>query len=569
MHTYEARVIADQATGRPLAGVRVTVEDAETGVPVQPYRDGAPVQLVTGTYGLITEWQTDETTRRVALTAGSVRLTQWCEELQGTAADAVSLMDERLADAASAANQAADIRDGLEPRVRAVEIHAKLAPGVPEDGQTASFILQSDAQTRSAVEGVASRVTVDTLGRTVGMVTVEPPLTFETLQAAAAQAAESGRTLAVSGELTTDQTLVLRCSTQMHGLTIRYTGDTVAVQVGTATASLRRQSGSLPRVIDARKPPAPGWRTDVVGLALVNVDACVFYVPQVQDFGVGLDMVGDMRGNAYNTITVGHLANNRVNNRLRATPGGWANSNVLIGGRYGHNSAEGNRIAGVRHIQLVPSANAINNNVWINASVEGNTPEYHLEASGSYNNWVSCRWEASQGPRVLWRDGAVYNVISYGYQAHLITEAHEGTSGARASNRIESAVSQRLRAGSEKALLRLANLSSAARPADAIFEPTQWDAPIESASVVRSALYTDMKRAADAHPRMRLDHANGRMYLGNGNIAPDLFLGSANGIPALSGAPTALTAPSAPLGYVRAVVNGTVVRMPYYADKDA
>lgn len=95
MHTYEARVIADQATGRPLAGVRVTVEDAETGAPVQPYRDGAPVQLVTGSHGLIIEWQTDETTRRVALTAGPVRLTQWCVELVGASGEAITEL-ERL-----------------------------------------------------------------------------------------------------------------------------------------------------------------------------------------------------------------------------------------------------------------------------------------------------------------------------------------------------------------------------------------------------------------------------------------------------------------------------------------
>ena len=452
-----------------------------------------------------------------------------------------------------------------DTRVTALESAAGFGPSTPEDGTTASYLSQADSLTAKA----AARVTVDALGRTVGLVTVEAPLTFERLQAAADDAAAKGRTLAVSGELTTDQTLVLRCSTQMHGFTIRYTGDTVAVQVGTSAASLHRQSGSLPRVIDARKPPAPGWRTDVVGLALVNLDACVYYIPQVQDFGVGLDMVGDTRGTAYNTITVGHLANNRVNNRLRATPGGWANSNVLIGGRYGHNSAEGTRVPEVRHVQLVPSANAINNNVWINASVEGNTPEYHLEASGSYNSWISCRWEASQGPRVLWRDGSAYNVISYGYQAHLITETHEGTSGASASNRIESAVSQRLRAGSTDPLLRLANLNSAARPADAIFEPTQWGAPIESASVVRSALYTDMKRAADAHPRMRLDHTNGRLYMGSGAVAPTLHLGPAAGTLSVSGVPTATAAPAAPTGYLRVLVNGSWARIPYYPDKDA
>ena len=95
MHTYEARVIADQATGRPLAGVRVVAEDAETGLPVQAYRDGVPVSLVTGAHGLITEWQTDETTRRVALTAGPVRLTQWCVELVGASGQAITEL-ERL-----------------------------------------------------------------------------------------------------------------------------------------------------------------------------------------------------------------------------------------------------------------------------------------------------------------------------------------------------------------------------------------------------------------------------------------------------------------------------------------
>ena len=95
MHTYEARMIADQATGHPLAGVRVVVEDAETGAPVQPYRDGAPVQLVTGSHGLITEWQTEDTTRRVALTAGPVRLTQWCTELVGASGQAITEL-ERL-----------------------------------------------------------------------------------------------------------------------------------------------------------------------------------------------------------------------------------------------------------------------------------------------------------------------------------------------------------------------------------------------------------------------------------------------------------------------------------------
>lgn len=168
MHTYAARFVADQVTGRALAGVRVSVEDAETGLPVQTYRDGVPVSLVTGPNGLIPEWQTEKSTRRVTLTAGSVRLTRWCEEIHGTAADAVSLMDDRLAAAASAANQAATIRDGLEPRVQTVEARQTalesatgFGPSTPADGQTASLVLQPGTQTRAALEDVVGLVQED------------------------------------------------------------------------------------------------------------------------------------------------------------------------------------------------------------------------------------------------------------------------------------------------------------------------------------------------------------------------------------------------------------------------
>lgn len=95
MHTYAPAVIADQATGRPLTGVRVRVEDAETGAPVQPYRDGAPVQLVTGAHGLVAEFQAETTTGLVRLTAGPVTLTRPSIETLKKAAEAITEL-ERL-----------------------------------------------------------------------------------------------------------------------------------------------------------------------------------------------------------------------------------------------------------------------------------------------------------------------------------------------------------------------------------------------------------------------------------------------------------------------------------------
>lgn len=90
MHTYAPAVIADQATGRPLVGVRVRVEDAETLAPVQAFRDGAPVTLVTGAHGLITEFQAETTTGMVRLTAGPVTLTRPSVETLKKAAEAVA-----------------------------------------------------------------------------------------------------------------------------------------------------------------------------------------------------------------------------------------------------------------------------------------------------------------------------------------------------------------------------------------------------------------------------------------------------------------------------------------------
>ena len=83
MHHYDPVVVADQATGRPLVGVIATAIDAETLVPVQAYRDGNPITLLSGAHGLIGEFQTDETTRRVQITAGPVTLHRWCQELVG------------------------------------------------------------------------------------------------------------------------------------------------------------------------------------------------------------------------------------------------------------------------------------------------------------------------------------------------------------------------------------------------------------------------------------------------------------------------------------------------------
>lgn len=96
MQNYDGGVVADHATGRPLMGQPVKIFDEETDAPVQAYREGQPVTLVTGAHGLIDQFQTEDTTRRVRMEVGPVRLRQWSQEMIASAADASGSISSAL-----------------------------------------------------------------------------------------------------------------------------------------------------------------------------------------------------------------------------------------------------------------------------------------------------------------------------------------------------------------------------------------------------------------------------------------------------------------------------------------
>lgn len=149
MHTYPECLFVDIATGRPLAGIRATLVDAETDAPVQAYRGGAPVTLVSGAHGLVDEFQTEDTTRRVRVTVGSRSLSSWCLEVEGTAADAVVTMGGHLAAAESAASEAASIRDDLAGLQEAV---TEAVAQSPADSAVAVAVSTSGSQAREALD---------------------------------------------------------------------------------------------------------------------------------------------------------------------------------------------------------------------------------------------------------------------------------------------------------------------------------------------------------------------------------------------------------------------------------
>lgn len=435
-----------------------------------------------------------------------------------------------------------------------------------DDASVASHINTVGSDTHTALNAQS----VESLQIKLGAEVLPGALDFPALQAAADSARVNGRRLWAAGSLTTDQTLVIRSDADLGGLTINYTGDGVAVRVGDSTASLMGAKGTLPVVMEANNATAGSWVDSRIGIQMVNNDSCIWTVPRVTNFGVGLEEVGDSRGHAYNTITIGHLANNKVNHRFRSVGSGWANQNTHIGGRFGQNSGEGVGVAGSRHVEIqTADANAINNNTWIGSSLEGNTPEFHADVAGTANMFINCRWEASEGPKLRWQAGAVNNQVLYGYGSNLITETH-GAGATR--NHVLTAARVNLQTS-----FGVLYESSAGNTgvADAVMGSggiVSGADPATGYATKRTANATHMKRPTDAFDRVRLDHVNGRVYLGNGTVEPTAYLGVAGSMLRLETS-TSTTAPAAggagalpatPAGYMDVYVGGAVRKIPYY-----
>ena len=153
MQNYDGGVVADEATGRPMVGRNVKVFDEETDAPIQAYREGQPVTLVTGAHGLIGQFQTEDSTRRVRIEVGPVRLRQWSQEMIASAADASGSISSALEQVEVARSEAA----AIVPRMEQIETMAGLAPGEVTDAQTANLVSRQDTDTRAALDAATAQ----------------------------------------------------------------------------------------------------------------------------------------------------------------------------------------------------------------------------------------------------------------------------------------------------------------------------------------------------------------------------------------------------------------------------
>lgn len=351
-------------------------------------------------------------------------------------------------------------------------------------------------------------------------------VTYASIQSACDSAATFGTRVWAAGSITTDQTLTVRSDADLGGLTINYTGSSVAVRLGTESGVTWRLNVVLPRIFAANKGGA-GWASvaGTVGVDAVNLNSCVrIDVPHIEGFETGLQVRGQGQGNSYNTFAIGHLANNKINHSLTANSTGWSNQNTYIGGRFGHNSAEGTNTSGTAHVRMAAGiTNPINNNVWINPSLEGNTAEWIVDFAGSYNVIVSGRYEAAS-PKIRWQNSAVANLVLWGYNAEMLTEAF-GTSAFQ--NQIIGQ-RQRLAGSGTNGLIIAENSSSSAAPIlTGMAAGSRATADPATAWMFRLAADKfQYKRAADAFARVAIDGTNGRLYFGDGTADSTRYIGA-------------------------------------------
>ncbi len=372
---------------------------------------------------------------------------------------------------------------------------------------------------------------------------------YTTLQAALNAAESTGKFL--FGDSTTDttitSTLSIKCSCDLSSLTLTVdaTVVTTAIRVGPNSAGnyLFDKDIKLPRITNSAKVGA-GWTgfSSSIGIEIANVYQSRILVPYVYNFGVGLTCGGYGVGCVYNDITVGVLFGNKVNVQLLPkTTGGWCNQNTFTIQRLGYSSAEGTAVSGVKHIELRHQVGATtaapNNNVFINPSVEGNEPEFHLDIQGTFNTFINPRLEISGVPArvnyhaVSANETAGNNIIG-GYDSTDITYTFSGAGTSTKNKRIGGTGNDSLEYSGNG--INITNKSSSAISAPHIqgFESGQT-------MLGKTAASTDwiyrlygggiaVKGSANAHPRVELT-SSGVLLLGSGSVAADAYLSGAAG----------------------------------------
>lgn len=364
--------------------------------------------------------------------------------------------------------------------------------------------------------------------RGTGRTSAERTATTAAINQAAEDARLNDGVLVIKGTYEIDGTVEARCHVDatLGRLEVADTSLAPAFRFGGLAAnSADRRLAILPEVIQTGKTVGTGvWGTGI-GVEVRSVRACSIVVPHVQNFGVGLRIASSAGGCSYNAIEVGHLRNNQVNLDIAPTSPGWCNENRFLGPfRLSIESTEGTNIPGVRHIRMTGygTGSGANNCTFYSPSLEGDGPQYHIEMTLATDNMViQGRYEASAGCRVRLID-TLNTVFLYGYDAKSLQITESGTSR---YNHVYTRNGIRMVGTDSKGVLVLENYGSDGYPVlAAMLSGSGFAAnPATAYQAAISASFSRYKAAADAYPRIEVNHALGRILMGTGTAAPTAF----------------------------------------------
>lgn len=361
------------------------------------------------------------------------------------------------------------------------------------------------------------------------------------IQAAANYAASTGaKLIGPPGTYRVTSTIVLVCDGDLSSMIISANGALVSpvVRFGTtAGGPTNTKIMSLPRVVNSSRPSGV-WGSGI-GIELANCNQCIFTVPSVTEFEVGLTCGGYTNGFAHCTVTLGYIYSNKINLRLRpAGSGGWCNQNTFINGRLGFNSNDftTSGYVGTRQILLDKGATAFggpNTNTFVGTSVESELVQYMIEfkENTANNVFLNCRYEGAS-PKVLFDTntptGHADNVFIGGYQIAGVQFDFSGTGstaynnvlGTRRNSVSASGVNFNLENGSSSGIsgAHLQGFSAGVNVINKTNTATDWTYRLFAQGLAG-------KRDTDTDPRLSLDWLNGRIFGGSGSAAPTDYFG--------------------------------------------
>ncbi|QIG76021.1 pectin lyase fold domain-containing protein [Rhizobium phage RHph_N3_8] len=212
----------------------------------------------------------------------------------------------------------------------------------------------------------------------------------------------------------------VKCRLSASEATFNYTGNGDALIIGDSAIYTQRRMFALPKIIKQGRTNL--WDGASRGVVMYNLNECIVFSNFIQDFEIGMYLMGNDKGFAYNTIFMGTLWENHRQQVLDCTNLGWINENTFIGGRWQKSLSKGATVDDPNSYEVYGVAQNVeggpNNNVWYRPCIEGpNVSQYRVYINGSHNEFHHARWETPSNAafRVRWGANSVSNLLWKGY----------------------------------------------------------------------------------------------------------------------------------------------------------